>query len=478
MSEEVYPVPDGWTWTTLGEVCEPIVHVDPTKNPTKTFRYVDIASISNEKFSIVNPKEYTGKNAPSRARKAIKASDVLVSTVRTYLRNIAMVPPELHGEICSTGLCVLRPMREVADPGFVFRYVLTDFFVNRLTREQRGISYPAVTDRYVYAQPLPLAPLTEQRRIVSRVEEILQPNRIAKEALSKLPNLLKRFRQSVLAKAFRGELTERDPNDEPAERLLERIKQERRKKWEEKLRAKGKDTRKLRFIEHESSTSEPFDLPDRWQWTTIGSMFEVTVGGTPSRKKPSYWDGSIPWVTSSEVAFCRIRSTRERITAEGMQNSSAKIRPAGTVLLAMIGEGKTRGQAAILDIPATTNQNIASILSSETPMLSEYIYWWFYYRYNETRSAGEGGAQPALNAPRIMLIPIPLAPVHEQKIIVSKIEQLFAHADGLEKFVKAANDRAEVLERSVLTKAFRGELLPQDPADEPASVLLERIRGK
>ncbi|MGZ3382969.1 MAG: restriction endonuclease subunit S, partial [Isosphaeraceae bacterium] len=111
-------------------------------------------------------------------------------------------------------------------------------------------------------------------------------------------------------------------------------------------------------------------LPDAWVWATIGQLFDVFVGATPSRGNPGFWNGDIPWVSSGEVAFGRIRDTREKITNEGLGNPQTRLHPAGTVMLAMIGEGKTRGQAAILDIPAAHNQNCASIRVSDTEISS------------------------------------------------------------------------------------------------------------
>jgi type I restriction enzyme S subunit len=376
----------------------------------------------------------------------------------------------------TTELHVIRPFDGVL-PEYIYYFVRQKKFREEAAQHMTGaVGQLRVPPDFIKNAVIPLPSTVEQERIVHVIKNLMQQIALARTAQKSIPSILRKLRQSLLAQAFRGELTQRDPNDEPAENVLERIRQERQRRWEEELRAKHKDPRKFRFIEHGPLIAKPFDLPDGWQWTTIGSIFEVAVGGTPSRKNLSYWNGKIPWVSSGEVAFRRIRSTRERITTEGMKNSSAKIRPVGTVLLAMIGEGKTRGQAAILDIPAATNQNVASILCSETPILPEYTYSWFYYRYNETRSVGEGGAQPALNAPRVRSIPIPVAPFHEQKIIASKIEKLLAYADDVEKSVKLAYDRAQMLESSLLAKAFRGGLAPQDPNDEPASVLLERIR--
>jgi type I restriction enzyme S subunit len=216
-------------------------------------------------------------------------------------------------------------------------------------------------------------------------------------------------------------------------------------------------------------------LPETWIWTTTGEVFEVASGGTPKRDKPEYWNGDVPWVTSGEVAFSDITDTQAHITQEGLENSSAKLCPPGTVLLALYGEGKTRGQAAILRISATTNQAIACILCSKTSLPSEYVYWWFYYRYMETRRIGEGANQPNIYLHHVKAMPFPLAPISDQRRIVARIDELFSLANAIEAKVKEAREQAEKIDQTILAKAFKGELVPQDPNDEPASVLVQRI---
>jgi type I restriction enzyme S subunit len=458
MSNELGELPEGWEQAALEDVCVPIAQVNPGKTPAWKFKYVDISSIDNRQGEIVTTKEYSGEDAPSRARKPIKTGDVLFSTVRPYLRNIASVPPELDGQMASTGFCVLRAGSHV-DSRYLFRYVLRDEFVQQVTAAQRGISYPAVTDRDVYSLLITFPALPEQRRIVSKIERLFEQSRTAREALDGVPALLKRFRQSMLAAAFRGELTERAPSDEPASVLLERIRTERRRKWEEDLQAKGKDPKKAKYVEPEPpDTSDLPALPGGWVWTTLGSTFEVYTGGTPARKRPDYWNGEVPWVSSGEVAFCRIKDTHERITQQGLDNSNAKLHLPGTVLLAMIGEGRTRGQSAILDIAASNNQNVAAILCSLTSVPPEYVFYWLMARYDETRGGGQGGAQPALNGARVKQVPLPLAPLAEQRRIVARVEALFAQADAVERAVESARRRAEKVDQAILARAFRGEL--------------------
>jgi len=142
-------------------------------------------------------------------------------------------------------------------------------------------------------------------------------------------------------------------------------------------------------------------LPKSWLWCRVGDIAEVCLGGTPSRKEPSYWGGEIYWVSSGEVANCRITNTKEKFSEEGLLNSNAKVYPKGTVLIAIIGQGKTRGQSALLDIDASTNQNVVGLILDNQNISSDYVWKWALSVYESTRSGGRGGAQPALNCQKI-----------------------------------------------------------------------------
>jgi type I restriction enzyme, S subunit len=186
------------------------------------------------------------------------------------------------------------------------------------------------------------------------------------------------------------------------------------------------------------------------------------VGATPSRKETSFWQGEVPWVSSGEVAFCRISETQERITATGLANTSTRLHPSGTVLLGMIGEGKTRGQAAILDIEACNNQNCAAIRVSEASYPPEYVYWYLYAVYERTRTAGSGNNQPALNKDKVQRLPIPLAPPTEAAAVVEAISAHLEPLLRLELDVEAAENLLDRLEKAISKKAFRGELVTND----------------
>lgn len=162
-----------WQLIKLGSVCGDKENADPTRSPNQEFFYVDIASVSNDSFSVTSPKRLSGSNAPSRARKRIRRGDVIVATTRPYLKSIAQVPDALDGEVCSTGFCVLRPTEQVTSD-WLFYCTLSGDFIGQLTACMRGATYPAVTDNNVMESLIPLPPVSDQIRIVSRIKECLE----------------------------------------------------------------------------------------------------------------------------------------------------------------------------------------------------------------------------------------------------------------------------------------------------------------
>ncbi|MDD5615853.1 MAG: restriction endonuclease subunit S [Candidatus Methanoperedens sp.] len=234
-------LPDGWVWTKVGGITEKIEKVSPEDEPEAEFIYLDISSIDNRYLKITEPKKYLGKDAPSRAKQKMKCGDVLFSTVRTYLKNIAQVPSIYDGQIASTGFSILRPSIGVNE-NFLFYYVQTEKFLNPLTDIQRGTSYPAVRDGDVREQFFPLPPLAEQRRIVAEVERRLSVSDKMEETIAESLLKAESLRQSILKKAFEGKLLNkkelekaRNASDwEPAGKLLERIRQEKTQIGEKK----------------------------------------------------------------------------------------------------------------------------------------------------------------------------------------------------------------------------------------------------
>ena len=302
--------------------------------------------------------------------------------------------------------------------------------------------------------PLPCPPIDEQREIVAELEKQFSRLDEAVANLQRVKANLKRYKASVLKDAVEGrlapteaELARREGRSfETGEQLLQRILETRRVEW------KGRGA----FPESLDATVGTADLSAGWVWTTLGQCFRVAVGATPSRKEHSYWGGDIPWVSSGEVQLGRIRHTDEHISAAGLANSSTQLNPVGSVMIGMIGQGKTRGQAAILDIEAANNQNCAAIWVSRTAIPTEYVFFWLMSRYTETRREGSGNNQQALNKRLIEQIPLPLPPLAEQQRIVAEVDRRLSLVSNVEEEVHANLKRAQALKQATLAKAFDG----------------------
>ena len=181
-----------------------VANVDPHSNPEVEITYIDIASIDRLTKSVASPKSMRGKEAPSRARRLVRTDDVLVSTTRPNLNAVAKVSPPLDGAVCSTGFCVLRANSECR-PDYLFYMVQSPRFVDSMTEQMTGASYPAVTDGVVHAFEFPLPPLGEQRRIVADLEAGMADAERARRAAEAQLAAAEALPSAILRGAFAGE---------------------------------------------------------------------------------------------------------------------------------------------------------------------------------------------------------------------------------------------------------------------------------
>jgi len=184
------------------------------------------------------------------------------------------------------------------------------------------------------------------------------------------------------------------------------------------------------------------EIPESWQVVKVGDVVRITSGGTPSRKRSDYWHGGIPWVKTGEINYNLITTTSETISKEGLENSAARIIPKGTLLMAMYGQGVTRGRTAILGIDAAINQACAALFPVEN-VLVKFLFYFFTYNYNIIRNMGHGANQRNLNSEIIKLIKIPLPSVGEQSKIVDVLNVCDSKIAALQK------------ERTLLEELFR-----------------------
>ena len=301
------------------------------------------------------------------------------------------------------------------------------------------------------------------------------------------------LRKSILQLAIQGKLVKQDPNDEPASVLLERIRAEKQRLIKEgKIKKdkgdsiifKGDDNCHYEKIGAEVKNIEdeiPFEIPDTWCWVRLSHLSFVSAGGTPERSNPTYWqNGNIPWLKISDVTSSNkyVRKCSEYITEEGMNNSSAKILPKGTILYTIFA---TIGEVGILDFNATCNQAIAGIQTFNTD-INDYLYYYLVNLQDFMKSISKGCAQFNINQKILKSAFVPLPPLEEQKRIVDelkKFEPLIADYDKLEQqATKLDSEIYDKLKKSILQYAIQGKLVEQDESDEPASILLERIRAE
>ena len=283
----------------------------------------------------------------------------------------------------------------------------------------------------------------------------------------------KKLRQKILDLAIHGKLVPQDPNDEPASVLLERIKAEKERLIKEGKIKRSKKSAKTSDTPHYGNM--PFEVPDNWAWTTLGNIGTWQAGGTPSRSNKSYYGGNIPWLKTGDLNDGLITNIPESITEEAVANSSAKINPIGSVLIAMYGA--TIGKLGILTFPAATNQACCACV--EYFAISQYYLFYFLLSHRDIFIAkGGGGAQPNISKEIIVNTAIPLPPLAEQERIVTEIERWFTLIDQLEQGKSDLQTVIKQTQSKILDLAIHGKLVPQDPNDEPASELLKRINPK
>ncbi len=332
----------------------------------------------------------------------VRPGDILVSGINAAKGAIAIHDAEASEPLAATihyGAYQANEAR--AHPKFLWWLLRSNFFRDLLARHVPGGIKTELKSKRLLPIPVPLPPLAEQRRIVARIEELA-------------------------AKVEGAQNARRDANREFSALYAKQL-----------------------FTAFNTVADSK---------TTIGAEFVVTTGGTPSRSNPSYWGGMNAWVSSGEVAFRAITDTREKITDLGLNGSNAKIYPPGTVLLAMIGQGKTRGQCAILECPAATNQNVAAIHVTKTSHSSRFVYWWLFANYQKSRATETGTAQPALSADRVKQMAIPLPARDQQEQIVAQLDILQLKVDAVKKLQTETATELDAMLPAILDKAFKGDL--------------------
>ena len=375
----------------------------------------------------------------------------------------------------------------------------SDFLYYFLVSQEKGFvdagkggAQPNISQGIVKAWSIFLPPRAEQTRIVTKLEELLSDLDTGVAELKAAQKKLAQYRQSLLKAAVEGALTaEWRTQHQPLEtgaQLLQRILQERRTRWEAKQLARFKEQGKTPPKDWQKKYPEPVqpdttglpELPQGWVWATIDQIAQVGTGVTPLRSKSAYFNqGTIPWVTSGALNSETVTSATELVTELALKECRLELYPVGSLLVAMYGEGKTRGKCSELLMHATINQAIAAIvLESAAQSSKAFLKAFLLDSYERMRSQASGGVQPNLNLQIVKGIVLPLPPHAEQAEITQLLDGQFDQISQQQIAVEVSLKQAAAQRQNILRAAFSGQLVPQDPADEPASALLARIRAE
>lgn len=491
--EVPYQLPEGWEWCRLGEISDygNSEKIEPG-NVDKRMWILELEDIEKVTSRLLKKVRYKDREFQSTKSRFCKG-DVIYGKLRPYLDKVIVADED---GVCTTEMIPFRGYGQISSE--YLRYFLkSPDFIRYADESTHGMNLPRLGTEKAREASIALPPLAEQKAIVKIVDELTQQidtltkqanQRIAvkkKLALSALHHLtqpekddhqkhwtfvkdhfpilfdekenIKKLRESILQLAVQGKLTEawrqQHPSTEPASVLLEQIKAEKEKLIKEKKLKKEKPLPAI------SEDEVPYELPEGWEWCRLGEISEIGTGATPLTSNPEYYgNGDVPWITSSATNQPFVFQAENFITERALSETNCKLYPSGTLVVAMYGQGKTRGQITELLISAATNQACATVnLLLKNGATKDFIKLYFQKIYEEIRVLASGGAQPNLNLQKIKLTILSFPPLAEQKAIVEIVEELMKLCDTLELQVKKAKKKEEQLMQSLIQDVFEGK---------------------
>lgn len=478
-----FDLPDSWEWARLNDVTKLITdgeHQTPTRILEKE---IPLATAKNirDGFLDLSTTDFvsyvTARKCWSRCHP--KSDDILMVCVGATTGRLCLLnnPPSM---VLVRSVALIRAMKSSVYPRYLEKLMKSKIVQKQVWGNVKQSAQPCLYIGKMQSILIPLPPLVEQKRIVEAVDRLMeqldrleaqqteQRDRLqilgttattqltgAAETRDRVwplvrdrfatiyntPENVEQLRQTILQLAVMGRLVPQDPNDEPASVLLERIREEKARLVKEK---KIKPSKPLPPI---SPNEIHYELPKSWEWIQLSNISDIGTGTTPPKSNPEYYQsGIMPWITSSLTSHPKIDFSEKFITSKAVLDCRLRIYRPGSLIIALYGQGKTRGQVSKLGIEATVNQACAAIsFFKEENILGDYIFLVFKKQYDELRQAAAGGAQPNLNVQKIKEALIPLPPLAEQKRIVATVDRLMAHCDQLQTQLQTRSDRARTL---------------------------------
>ena len=504
-------LPVGWTVASFGDVCSQPQYGYTTKaSVSGDLRLLRTSDITAGKVNW-ETVPYCSENPDDPERYLLEDGDILVSRAGTVGAS-HLVNGNLKKAVFASYLIRFKPF---VNKQFLGYFLQSPDYWTAISGEKLGIAVPNVNASKLKSIKLLVPPLSEQCRIVEKIEALFNEIDKGVDSLRAAKTDLGLYRQSLLKAAFEGKLTAdwraRNPDKlESSDVLLARIRQEREDRYKAALNdweravvdwradgGKGKkpakpkrprvDVRSRRKSNEQSdgqgergtgsATELLWAIPDSWKWATIKQLGDVVSGGTPSTRVPEYWGNDIVWFTPSDLTGYKskfIAKGGKSLSSKGLANSSARVIPAGSV---MFSSRAPVGYVAINTVPAATNQGFKSVVLHHK-IFNEYVYHYLKSAKHIAEERATGTTFEELSGSAFGALPIPIPSLNEQTEIARILDIHFKSAEALETEINASLTRADMLRQSILKKAFSGQLVPQDLNDEPASILLERVEAE
>ncbi|MGO4416441.1 restriction endonuclease subunit S [Cupriavidus sp. KB_39] len=333
----------------------------------------------------------------------------------------------------STEYFVCRPKPEVLEPRYLAGWFMTESFLRNGAVEMTGsVGHKRVPKEYLLSNEIPLAPLPEQKRIVDKLDLLLARVDACRDRVGRVGPLLKRFRHSVLAAATSGGLTE---------------------DWRTKM-----------------------SMSENWKLVRLAELGELGRGKSKHRPRndPCLYGGPYPFIQTGAIAQSKGRITQHSQTYSEFGLTQSKLWPTGTVCITIAAN---IADTAILTYPACFPDSVVGFVADPAKSCPEFVKWSIDVISDHLESFAPATAQKNINLAILNDVEFRCPPIEEQAEIVRRVDVLFAFADRLEARLSQAQTAVGRLTPALLAKAFRGELVPQDPNDEPAAELLKRLQA-
>lgn len=497
-------LPEGWALATLGEVITPGGLFDgPFGSSLKTEDYTDhgvrvirLENVANLRFIADKHAYISHEKYAQLLRHTVGEGDIIFGSFVESSTRVCMLPKLETPAIAKADCFTIRAAQATVLPQFLLFQLGSDRIRRQFQQDIHGATRPRVSLRDIRDCIIALPPLAEQKRIVAKIDELTAQSRRAKEELDAIPALLDQLRQSILAAAFRGDLTAdwraQNPDVEPAEQLLERIRAERREVWlasqTQKMAEKGKSPLRETLLEkyREPEILDGEDVPASWAVACTELVGDVLLGRR--RAGEEYVDGK---EGRSLYPYLRVANVKEdrlvfddvlEMPFNDQELRLYRLQP-GDIILSEGQSPELVGQSAIFEggwddlcIQATVHRFRAYSFAT-TSAFAQLVFLHHLHSGRFQRAASLTTNIAHLTSERLRPIPFPVPPRAEQELIVERVRAVLNRIRSLRALHAESQAQLATLNQSILAKAFRGELVPQDPTDEPASVLLERIRA-